>query len=113
MKTFKFKNLGLDRLIGDNEKFGWHFQGHNNELFITYTCLNSWHKGLFFIKVFQICIYIYISKYIFVYIYIYIYIYKDIYIERYTAKPFQSLCVRLKCKTKKKFFSKISYISLS
>ena len=48
MKTFKFKNLGLDRLIGDNEKFGWHFQGHNNEFFITYTCLNSWNKGLFY-----------------------------------------------------------------
>ena len=22
MKTFRFKNSGLDRLIGDNEKFG-------------------------------------------------------------------------------------------
>ena len=60
MKTFRFKNLGLDRLLGDSEKFGWHFQGDNNKLFITYTCLNSWHKERFFIQVFQIYIYIYI-----------------------------------------------------
>ena len=58
MKTFRFKNLGLDHLIGDNKKFGWHFQGHNNELFIFYTCLNSRHRGRFFIRVFQIYIYI-------------------------------------------------------
>ena len=41
MKTFGFKNLGLDRLIGDNKKFCWHLQEQNNELLITYTCLRS------------------------------------------------------------------------
>ena len=68
MKTFRFRNLSLDRLIGDNEKFGWHFQGHNNELFVTYTCLNSRHKGHFFILIFQTYIYIYICIYIYIYI---------------------------------------------